>query len=252
MIKELVNNIKLNLKIQFRIPISVFFSLFFPLIMMLVMVTSYKNFSIGNGYHFVDKYLFISVGIGLIPLTVISFPMDIGSDIENKRLKRLEYLNINLNIYLIAKIISFLLLSILSILTNIIFAKLIFNAKIPSLPYLLAYFIQCEYCVLVSLILGACIALIIKNTKIILPLGMIILFTFYAFSGTFVQYDQLAKQIQKISKYLPWKYLMNDFFKVWDMSHFWNITFIKLNTLWLILLSIILIIIYSYKLKNKG
>lgn len=54
--KIMAREILLSLKAQLRVPIAVFFSIFFPIIMMIMMMTSYGNFSLRNGYHFIDKY----------------------------------------------------------------------------------------------------------------------------------------------------------------------------------------------------
>ncbi|EGP9679228.1 ABC transporter permease, partial [Listeria monocytogenes] len=84
-----------SIKMQFRIPVSVFFSLLFPLIMMFAMVTSYGNFDIGEGYHFVDKYFLISTGMGMLPIALISFPIWLGESVQNKSYKRLEYFGLS-------------------------------------------------------------------------------------------------------------------------------------------------------------
>lgn len=197
------------------------------------MVYSYKNFSIGNGYHFIDKYVLISTGIGLIPVTVISFPISICNSIINNTFLRMNYYHINMFEYILSNIISYVILSLISIFINIIVSFYIFDSKIPDITFLFPYVIQCLYCVIVFLFVGYIIASLVVKPDIMLPLGMIILFVIYAFSGVFINYSELPRQIQNISTFLPWKYLMNDFYKIWTMKFRWDTDFIKINTIWL-------------------
>lgn len=238
--KQLMQKIFLSMKMQLRVPVSIFFSLIFPIIMMIAIVTSYGNFSIGNGYHFIDKYLLISVGIGLIPITVISFPIWIGESIDKKIYTRLRYLGVNLNTYIAADVCSYVFLSLISISVNILVAKCVFKAHLPNPLYLLTYVLQSEYCVLTFLIMGFFIARIVKNTRILLPLGMTILFSLYILSGVFVQFSSLPANLKAIGQYLPWKYLMNDFYNIWIMKQYWVSSFIRINSVWLLCLIILI------------
>lgn len=246
---ELIQKIFLSVKMQLRVPVSIFFSLIFPIIMMTVIVTSYGNFSIGDGYHFIDKYLLISVGIGLIPITVISFPIWIGESIDGEIYKRLRYLGVNLNTYIVADVCSYFFLSLISIFANITVAKYAFKAHLPNPIYLLAYVLQSEYCVLTFLIMGFLIARLVKSTRILLPLGMTILFSLYILSGVFVQFSSLPANLKTIGRYLPWKYVMNDFYNIWIMKQYWVPPFIKINSIWL--LCLIMLILGLLLLEKK-
>lgn len=242
-----MKKIWLSLKMQFRIPIAVFFSLVFPIIMMVVMVLSYKNFSIGNGFHFIDKYFLISTSIGILPLSLISFPIWISDSIEDKTIERLKYFGVNVKSMVISDLISYFLISIFSIFLNIIIAKVFFGLSIPNLPYFLAFFIQVIYCVLVLFLVGLLLALLVTNSHILMPLGMIIIFLTYMFIGVFIKYDELPSKIVSISKWLPIKYVTNDFFNIWNKNKFWDIKFLKLNLIWLILILILIFIVYYFK-----
>ncbi|MBD5806240.1 ABC transporter permease [Limosilactobacillus walteri] len=244
-----MEKIFLSIKLQLREPISIFFTLVFPLVMMCVMVLSYKNFSLGtDGYHFIDKYVLISVGIGLIPLTVISFPISFATKMKNNLYMRLKYFGVNIITYTFADIVSYVVLSLTSILLNICVAKIFFNANVPNFLYLLFYIMQCEYCTITFLVFGAMMSLIITNPRVILPMGMTLLFTFYLLSGVFIQYTELPLKIRKIGKYIPWKYLMNNFYNIWTEKDLIVTQFIQINTLWLIILIIIVIILYKEKM----
>lgn len=147
----------------------------------------------------------------------------------------------------ISDLISYFLISIFSIFLNIIIAKVFFGLSIPNLPYFLAFFIQVIYCVLVLFLVGLLLALLVTNSHILMPLGMIIIFLTYMFIGVFIKYDELPSKIVSISKWLPIKYVTNDFFNIWNKNKFWDIKFLKLNLIWLILILILIFIVYYFK-----
>ena len=243
----MAREILLSLKAQLRVPIAVFFSIFFPIIMMIMMMTSYGNFSLRNGYHFIDKYFFISTTIGILPLTLISFPIDINNLLETKHYLRLKYLNVDLKKLFLSNIISYLIILFISVGINLIVGKSIYNLRLPSIEYLCYFFIQLFYCAIVLLIFGLLLSLIVSDIKALMPVGMTIMFILFMVIGVFVQYSSLPKIIRTISSYIPVKYLANDFYYIWIGQAKWNMPFFKCNTIWLIFLCLICYIIYRRK-----
>lgn len=246
-----MNYLKTCLKLQFRVPTSVFFSLVFPVVIMTAMVLSYGNFSIGDGYHFVDKYFLISTGMGLLPISIISFPIWIGESIQNDSYERLEYLGVNTTKLIVAEIFSYIVLSVISISTNIVYGYLVFSLKIPSIKYLISFVLLAVFCNMILLLLGANIAKLVKSTSAILPLGMILLFTMYIFTGALTSFSDLPIKIQNIGDKIPIKYVMNDFFSIWSESKLVDTTFIKLNFIWGAIFIIILIVISKMEKEGK-
>ncbi|MDT2807759.1 ABC transporter permease [Vagococcus lutrae] len=247
-----MKNILLCLKIQFRIPISLFFSLFFPVLMMILMVSSYGNFSIGNNYHFIDKYFFISSGIGLIPLCLISLPIWIGESLGHNVYLRLKYFRVNVTKFISAEIISFFLLSMCSLLINFLIAKFIFGLHIPKIIYLLSSFLHISFVVIMMLTVGVLMALLVKNTKVLLPLGMTLLFFIYMICGVFITYSELPKFIKKIGDYFPVKYMMNDLFKVWSEEQLIDSRLLVLTSIYLVVIVFIITILLRDTLKRKN
>ncbi|MFL2117792.1 ABC transporter permease [Marinilactibacillus psychrotolerans] len=241
-----------SIKLQFRIPISIFFSLLFPLIMMFAMVTSYGNFDIGNGYHFVDKYFLISTGMGMLPISLISFPIWLGESLQNQSYKRLEYFGLKSHHMVISDVFSYVLLTTLSILANIVFGFIVYGLNIPSVGYLFAYVIQCLYCNLIFLLFGAIIALLVKNTRILMPAGMVLLFSSYIFTGAFSSFSDLPETFQSIGRFIPMKYVMNDFFEIWTETELVNVDFLLLNTALAVVFTLILVLILIVNKKRKN
>lgn len=251
----MAGKILLSLKMQFRVPIAVFFSIFFPIIMMIMMMTSYGNFSLKNGYYFIDKYFFISTTIGLLPLTLISFPIDINKLLEVKHYVRLKYLGVNLKELFASNIISYLIIIFISVGLNMIVGKTIYKLRLPNVEYFFYFFIQLFYCALVLLIFGLLLSLIVSNAKALMPVGMTVMFILFMVVGVFMQYGSLPKAIRSISSCIPVKYLANDFYYIWIGQDKWNMTFLKYNTIWFIFLCLICYIIYKGKnnvTKNRN
>lgn len=243
----MINKIILSIKMQFRVPISIFFSLIFPIIMMLVIILSYGNFSIGNGRLFIDKYFLISTSIGILPIAYISFPIWLTESIENDTLKRLKYFDVNISSLIISNIISYCFLAIVSVSLNIIVGKIFFSLTLPRTQYLLTFLLQVFYSIIGLLLLGTLLALLVRNSKVLLPLGMILLFLTYMIIGVFVQYGQLPDILKEIGNCIPIKYVTNNFYLIWINKSMWDLTFLKLNSIYIFLTAILCFIVYKFK-----
>ena len=117
-----------DFKVMMRIPIAVFFSLAFPLLMMVVIMVSYGNIDIGGGLHLIDKYLLVALGIGVLPLTLISFPIWIANRIEDGSLKRLTFLGVRASYMIASDIIVHIAMGILTFLLCFICAAVLWPA----------------------------------------------------------------------------------------------------------------------------
>lgn len=242
-----------DLKIMFRIPLSVFFSIMYPIIMMIVILLSYGNIPIGDGYHLIDKYFLVSIGMGILPLTLISFPMWIGHNIENNSMERLNYFGVKTSNIVFGDIVAHLILALISMSLNIAFAFIAFGLKFPSFKYFLAFILQYFLAVIVFMIIGGIFALLFKETQILMPFGLVVMFVLYTLCGVFINYNELPALFKNISAYIPMKYAMNDFFNIWTCKDVWNTKFLGLSIIYLILGLIILFMLINFnkKITNK-
>lgn len=94
------------------------------------------------------------------------------------------------------------------------------------------------------------LALVVPNTRILLPLGLICMFLTYMFIGVFINFDELPKNIISISNYLPIKYMTNNFFDVWVGHNLWNNSFLQLNTIWMLIIISLIIVTYYFKYRR--
>ena len=207
-----------DFKVMMRSPIAVFFSLAFPLLMMVVIMVSYGNIDIGGGLHLIDKYLLVALGIGVLPLTLISFPIWIANRIEDGSLKRLTFLGVRASYMIASDIIVHIAMGILTFLLCFICALLFFGLHIPSMAAFFSFLLHYLMILITYLLIGAVLALCFPSQQVLMPLGLTIMFSLFLFCGVFGPFADLPETVQLIGSYIPMKYGMNDLFNVWQGS----------------------------------
>lgn len=230
----------IDLKIMFRIPLSIFFSIAYPILMMIIIMFSYGNISIGNGYYLIDKYFLIAIGMGILPLALISFPMWIGNSFENKSIERLNFFGVNTSKMFVGDVLAHFILAMISMAINILVAFLFWRLKFPSIGHFLSFIIQYFIAIVIAMIIGGIFAYVFKNPQILMTLGLVVMFVLYMFCGVFISIDQMPQLFRNISLYLPIKYAMNDFFDIWTMEKFWDKDFLLISAVYLVISTIVL------------
>jgi ABC-2 type transport system permease protein len=183
-------------------------------------------------------------------MALISFPITLSTSLENDSLKRLNYFGVNIRDILCSQILVECFLAFSSVILNIIVGKLAFNLHFPKPLYFITFLIQVIFCIIGLLLIGAFIALIIRNSKVVLPLGMILLFITYMVIGVFVTFNQLPKTLKNLANYLPIKYVSNDLYNVWCGKITWDKNFLITNTILCILFSFLIYGIYKLRIRN--
>lgn len=230
----------IDLKIMFRIPLSIFFSIAYPILMMIIIMFSYGNISIGNGYYLIDKYFLIAIGMGILPLALISFPMWIGNSFENKSIERLNFFGVNTSKMFVGDVLAHFILAMISMAINILVAFLFWRLKFPSIGHFLSFIIQYFIAIVIAMIIGGIFAYVFKNPQILMTLGLVVMFVLYMFCDVFISIDQMPQLFRNISSYLPIKYAMNDFFDIWTMEKFLDKDFLLISAVYLVISTIVL------------
>ena len=230
----------IDLKIMFRIPLSIFFSIAYPILMMIIIMFSYGNISIGNGYYLIDKYFLIAIGMGILPLSLISFPMWIGNSFENKSIERLNFFGVNTSKMFVGDVLAHFILAMISMAINILVAFLFWRLKFPSIGHFLSFIIQYFIAIVIAMIIGGIFAYVFKNPQILMTLGLVVMFVLYMFCGVFISIDQMPQLFRNISSYLPIKYAMNDFFDIWNMERLLDKDFLLISAVYLVISTIVL------------
>ena len=200
--------------------------------MMFIIILSYGNISIGDGYYLVDKYFLIAIGMGILPLTLISFPMWLGNSFENNSMERLNFFGVRTFEIFVGDTLAHLVLAWISMAINILFAYAVFGLRFPGIDYLSAFLLQYAAAVIVAMMTGGIFALVFKNTQILMPFGLVVMFALYMFCGVFISFEEMPASFQKVAAILPIKYAMNDFFDIWTGKMYWNKCFLLLSAVY--------------------
>ena len=237
-----------DLKIMLRIPLSVFFTMCYPILMMFIIILSYGNMPIGDGYYLIDKYFMVAIGMGVLPMTLVSFPMWISSSIENGSMDRMYFFGIPKIRIVLGDVLANLIQAICSMLIEIMIAFIVFRLRIPSFPYFFAFLAQYVVTIILFMLIGAVIAFIFKNSQIVMPLGLTLMFVFYMLCGVFIQIDEMPALMQRLADFLPIKHAMNDFFTIWQEKIIIDLYFMKLTGIYALIFGGVLILF----LRKKG
>ena len=153
--------------------------------------------------------------MGVMPLTLISFPIWIANRISDGSIKRLAFLGVKPGLIIASDVIAHICMSFLILLTSFLFAKIVYGIVVPTMSATITFCLQYFLIVVVYLLIGAIFGLVFPNQQILLPLGMTCMFASFLFSGVFSSVDALPEVMQKAAGYMPIKHAMNDFFEIW-------------------------------------
>src|SRR5699024_2509633 len=148
---------------------------------------------------------------------------------------------------IISNIISYCFLAIFSVVLNIIIGKVFFSLILPSTQYFITFFLQIFYNIIALLMVGTFLALLIKKSKILLPFGMILLFLTYMIIVVFVHYGDLPIILEEIVKLIEIKYDTNEFYSMWKNEYMWDLSFLKIYSMYILVTDALSLFIYKFK-----
>ncbi|WAA09142.1 ABC transporter permease [Fervidibacillus albus] len=204
--------------ILIRTPIALFFSIIFPLFMMMIIVGSTGNIEIGNGYYFIDKYVFIALGLGVLPTSLVSLPISIAVEKEIGAFERYVLFGINPIGIVLTKMFAHFIITFIQFVIVIFFGRVIFNLQLLPFDYFLSFIFHFSLCIILLLLMGVLLANIFNRVQVVQITGMFIMFLLLALTGGITDYSTLPEPIQKSMAYVPITYLMNDFYKIWFLE----------------------------------
>ncbi|WAA12656.1 ABC transporter permease [Fervidibacillus halotolerans] len=235
--------------ILFRTPIAMFFSILFPLFMMAIIVGSTGNIEIGEGYHFIDKYVFIALGLGAIPTSLVSLPISIAVEKEIGAFERYVLFGINPIGIVLTKMVAHFFITFIQFIIVIFFGWIIFDLQLLPFHYFLLFLMHFSLCIIVLLLIGVLLANLFHRVQVVQIIGMFLMFLLLALTGGITDYSTLPETIKNVMAYVPITYLMNDFYKIWFLETSILPNFLSLAIIYIILLTLInLFVIYkNYK-----
>ena len=241
-----------DIKMMLRLPFSIIFSLAFPLLMLFILMTSIGNIEIANGYKFIDKMYFISLGLGLLPTTIQTFPSFIAGNIEKDYVKRLKYWNVKYIYILFSDLIVHMILSLVSLVVNLIFAYMFYDLTIPDFAHFMAFLLQYFYLLITLMCFGAIMVLVLKKVNISYIVGLVLTFVLYFFTGAFGNFSNLPSGVQKVGNIFSLKVFMHEMNQVFYGEKYFVDDFIIKNTIWFFVIMFILAIIIVFMLYKRN
>jgi len=202
----------------FRVPVSAFFTVVFPSLMLIIMMASYGNPDIGSGIRLSDKYVLIASGMGLAPLTLITFPSWICSSVESSYLLRLKYFHVSLVRVATSNALAHMVIALCGTAVTFAVGVLFYDTRIPGLPALIAYSLQLIVVTASLMLFGAALAFIVRQTAVVIAVGLVLMFVVYMLCGVFGDFSAMPANLQAAGNLIPLKYLMNDGFDVWTST----------------------------------
>lgn len=240
--------VKIELRTFYKIGISIFFSFIFPLMLMVIVMLSSGNPMITDEYYLINKYIVISFVIGLVPLTLVSFPISVAADFEHGVIDRFLLFNINVTKVFLSKFIVNIFFIVVQFIITCLFA-LIFKFKIPSINVIIVFFILYLFISLTLFLIGWILAYTLKSISKVQVIGMALMFILLALSGAFGEFNNLPEYFKYLNFFIPTYDLTN------DLTIFWlggNIDIVSILIKYIIinifLISMILIIFKNRKL----
>jgi ABC-2 type transport system permease protein len=141
------------------------------------------------------------LGMAIMTSAVIVISAGITRYREQKLLKRLSATPLKVRNFLMAEVLSYLVLTMLQITLIILFAKIAFDVTVYGSYFNL--YVVCIFGAVIFLNLGFAVAGYSKNTKTAEALSQVITMPMMFFSGVFFSTETLPKVVAKIVGFLP-------------------------------------------------
>lgn len=245
--KKLIEYMWIELKVQFRIPISLFFTICFPIMLLTVFVIANGNNKIYDNIHFIDVYLPVMVLLSLFSSGITAFSVIVAGNRSEKVWQIYRLRGFKLYQIILAQLFVNIVVSFISLVLLVLFAKFVFNAHIPNTKDLFQFFIIWLIIALSIFLLGFLIGVFCRNEKNAQAISTPIMFVLMFLSGIMINENIFPETIKTALLYLPTNQANKILVYNWtglsanDNQIYWSVIIS-----WIIISSIII----SWKLYN--
>ncbi len=203
-------------KVFWRNPASVFFTAIFPLLFLVMLATFFKNAEIkGLGVDGAAYYVPAIVALAVISATTVKLAMNLSSERESGRLKRVRGTPLPPSIFIAGRVGNSLVISLIMVALISVIGDLAYGVPIPTstLPALLvtlavgAFSFSC---------LGFALAAAIPSEDAAPAVVNAIVFPLYFLSGIFVPEDEIPNGVLRVADAFPVRHFFEALFSVWD------------------------------------
>ena len=199
---QLKKLILIEIRTYIKNSLTVFFSFLFPIFLMVIIMITTGNPEISNEYKLINKYVIISLIVGLVPLALLSFSISVAAEYEFGIIERLKLFGIEEKKILKAKVLVNLLV-ITCQFVLIIGMAIFFRFEFPPVEKC-TVFILCYLLAALSLFFIAwIIARILKKINRVQVVGMSFMFIILALSGAFGEFGKFPVGLERLCFFIP-------------------------------------------------
>jgi ABC-2 type transport system permease protein len=198
-----------NIKLYVREPISSFFTLVFSPMLLVIFGAIYGNApsAMFGGRGSMDVSIPGYIGLIVAGVGILSMPINISAQRESGVLRRFQASPLKPLAYILADLISNLVVTILGIIILLIVGKLIYNVQFSGsvISVMLAVLLGC----LAMFAIGYLIASLAPNARAGQVIGMVLLYPMMFISGAGMPLEIMPQTIRTIARFMPLYYVVN-------------------------------------------
>ena len=225
-----------NIKLYVREPISAFFTLVFAPMLVVIFGAMYGNdpSALFGGRGSMDVSIPAYIGLIVAGVGIMSMPINISAQRENGVLRRFQASPLKPLAYMLADLVSNLIVTILGIIILLIVGKLMYNVHFAGSVFsvMLAVLLGC----LAMFAIGYLIASLSPSARAGQVIGMALLYPMMFISGAGMPLEIMPETIRGIARFMPLYYVVNLTKGLW-FGESWSAHFLDI----VVLLSITII-----------
>ncbi|MCJ7795470.1 MAG: ABC transporter permease [Thermoleophilia bacterium] len=196
----------MDLLLYFREPIATFFTLAFPPLLVVLFGTIYGNDPTpmfgGRGSMDVSLPAYTALILGTVAF--LGIPINISSNRETGVLRRYRAAGVPEHVYILADVITNLVMTVLGMLLLIVVGRLLYHAHIEGNPLLVL--VGVLFCALSMFSIGYLIASVAPNARTAQVIGMVVFYPMMFLSGAGIPIEVMPESVRRISEFLPLTY----------------------------------------------
>ena len=196
----------MDLLLYFREPIATFFTLAFPPLLVVLFGTIYGNDPTpmfgGRGSMDVSLPAYTALILGTVAF--LGIPINISSNRETGVLRRYRAAGVPEHVYVLADVITNLVMTVLGMILLIVVGRLLYNVRIEGSP--LIVLVGVLFCALSMFSIGYLIASVAPNARVAQVVGMVVFYPMMFLSGAAIPIEVMPESVRRISDFLPLTY----------------------------------------------
>lgn len=184
-----------ELRLRYRNPSQIFFVFIFPLFLMFAFSSSFGK----SIPHYIENNIASILLYSVLSASLTSLSVQIADYQSGKIYQLFVQRGIKKLFYIIAQIVSFMIIIFCSTLVILVVAHYAYDYEFPKLSLLILFYIKLYLYSIPFCLLAMIIGLLAKNTATASAIAMPLMFLSFFFSGMMIPLAQLSGGIRKIA-----------------------------------------------------